>query len=332
MQSTVECLLFYWSLRIEGLSIKILITGASGFVGANLVSRLEHHELVLVLREKIQTANKVFIHDLSYSCDFSKALEGVDTVIHAAALVNHGDKRSTPTYEEYLAVNANSTEALARDAVTAGVKDFIFLSTVKVNGERTKKDLPFHRDSPLRPTDAYSQSKAEAERRLMKLAGEGDMRISIIRPPLIYGLGVGANFANLLKFSKIIKIFPNNGKLGKRSLVSIWNLCELIEVLIRRKPDSSGVYMVSDGSDCNTYELLGFMARAQHARMFGVFVPIWALKFGLMAIGKSEYFDKMFGFLQVDISHTKHAVGWSPGHNTAQGINALMNHADDRDS
>ena len=311
------------------IKIKILITGASGFIGEMLVRELSEHELVLMQRNgrrQDKGKNKIFIHDLSKECSFAEAMEGVDAVIHAAALVHQLDKSSEPCYEQYVTVNVNATEALARAAISAGVKHFIFFSTIKVLGEVSRAGSPLRWNSPFRPSNAYSVSKMEAERCLGRLSSTSNMRVSIIRPPLVYGPGVKANFRRLLNLSRQTPLFPYNENFGRRSMVSVWNLVDFVRTLIVRQPNSSDVYMISDDSDCNAYELLRFMADAQNSKLYGLKIPLWALNFAFSVIGKSDYFQKIFGELRVDMTHTSVITGWKPIHKTEDGINVLLNH------
>ena len=259
-------------------------------------------------------------------------MEGVDAVVHVAALVHQLDKSSEPCYEQYVAVNVDSTESLARAAISAGVKHFIFFSTIKVHGEASRADSPLRWDSPFKPSDAYSASKMDAELCLGRLASTSSMRLSIIRPPLVYGPGVKANFRRFLNLAKKTPVFPCNENFGRRSMVSVWNLIDFVRTLIARQPNSSDVFMISDDSDRNAYELLRFMALAQNSKLYGLRIPVWALSFLFSVIGKSGYFQKIFGELRVDITHTSSVTGWKPIHTTEEGIKAFLNHEASGDS
>lgn len=306
-----------------------MITGATGLVGRGLCDELSsRHRLKLAVRNPDIYAEASFVKlDLLCEADYLPSLQGVDVVIHTAALVHRMNKLDARTRHQYFHVNAHSTEAFARAASESGVKHFIFLSTIKVLGEGIGAAEPLNWDDPICPQGPYAESKAEAERLLMQIAAATQMSVSIIRPPLVYGPGVKANFASLMQLSKVLPAFPYDSNSGRRSLVSIWNLCDLINTLICHQPKNSSVYHVSDGSDCSTFELLQFMATAHKRKIIGLPIPLFIIRFILMMLGQRSIFYKVFGGLQVDIEHTKSAVNWSPLHDTKDGINKLVSMA-----
>ena len=263
---------------------------------------------------------------LNLACteNLHELFDGVDTVVHTAALVHQMNPVQAPSRNEYFEINAAATIRLAEAAGEMGVKHFIFISSIKVNGEGGLVHTPYKHDDPVAPQGDYAQSKAEAERLLMNFAKHSDLMISIIRPPLVYGPGVKANFASLMQLSKFLPAFPSHSTAGRRSLVSIWNLCDLIKTLINIKPKNSDIYLVSDGSDCCTYELLQFMSIARGRKIIGVPLPISIINFVLTMLGKSATYHKIFGSLQVDIEHTTSALNWRPIHNTKDGIDRLV--------
>ena len=183
---------------------------------------------------------------------------------------------------------------------------------------------PYKHNDPMEPEGDYAESKAEAERLLMELAERTELTVSIIRPPLVYGPGVKANFAALMKLSKFLPVFPAGLESGRRSLVSIWNLCDLIKTLINFEPKKSAVYLVSDDSDCCTYELLQFMAIGHKRNIVGLPIPLLLLRVALTLIGKRATYLKVFGSLQVNIEHTKSTLNWRPLHDTKEGISKLV--------
>lgn len=306
-----------------------MITGAKGLVGRGLYAELSSlHSLKLAVRNPDICTETSFVKlDLLCEADYLPALQGVDVVIHTAALVHRMNKLDAPTRQQYFHVNAYSTEAFARVASELGVKHFIFLSTIKVLGEGTDSAEPLNWDDPICPQGPYAESKAEAEKLLMQIAMTTKMSVSIIRPPLVYGPGVKANFASLMQLSKVLPAFPCDSNSGRRSLVSIWNLCDLINRLICHQPKNSSVYHVSDGSDCSTFELLQFMATAHKRKIIGLPIPLLVIRSILMALGQRSIFYKVFGGLQVNIEHTKSAVNWWPLHDTKDGINRLASMA-----
>ena len=310
---------------MRGTAIRILITGAKGFIGRSLVDVIkDEHDLRLTTRSAMNSEPEMVHLDLSCTEDLSNLLKGVDVVIHTAALVHQMNSLQGPSRTEYFGINAKATIRLAEAASEMGVKHFIFISSIKVNGEGGLAHRPYKHDDPVEPEGDYAQSKAEAERLLMDLATRSDLTISIIRPPLVYGPGVKANFASLMQLSKVLPVFPCNSNAGRRSLVSIWNLCDLIKTLINYEPKNSDVYLVSDGSDCSTYELLKFISIAYKKKIIGLPMPLSAIRFVLILLGKGSIYHKVFGGLQVDIKHTSCALNWRPVHDTKNGVNRLV--------
>lgn len=305
--------------------MKILITGANGFVGRNLVETLKPmHDLRLAQRRVEAQPWETVKLDLSEPCDFSSALSGVDVVIHTAAVVHQMESSKAPSATTYYSVNTMATEQLAVAARNSGVKHFVFLSSIKVYGEGSSEGKIFTRDDALAPRSDYARSKSRAEAALLSLSQEGDMVVSIVRPPLIYGPGVKANFAELVALSKYLKIFPLPPRIGKRSLVSIWNLCDLIGTLVHKMPQKSDIYLVSDGSDCTVYELLQFIAASRNSFVVGLPTPACIIRFVLKILGRDSVYKKIFGELRLDIEHTKNILSWEPIHDTREGLKRLV--------
>lgn len=312
-------------MRLRRIVIKILITGATGFVGSGLTRVLEdNHDLKLAKRKVLNTDARSISFDLSDHDQFYSALEGCDVIIHTAALVHQMNVSQTPSRKEYFDINATATIRLAEVANELGVSHFIYLSSIKVNGEGGSTSSGYKFDDPLEPCGDYAESKAEAERLLLNLAARSDMIISIVRPPLIYGPGVKANFASLMKLSSVISFFTRDPRAGKRSMVSIWNLCDLLKFLVENQPDKSSPYLVSDGSDCSTHELLQYMAQAQNKKIIGLPIPLPFIRIVLTLFGRREIYNKVFGDLRVDIEHTKTSLNWQPLHSTKDGIQRLV--------
>lgn len=307
------------------VEISILITGASGFLGRTLADELkDDFDLMLTTRTDGNLKPGRVHLDLSNLENLSAMFDGVDTVVHTAALVHQMNAAQAPSREDYFSLNTSATVRLAEAASEMGVKHFIFISSVKVNGEGGLTHKPYKHSDPVEPEGDYAESKAEAERLLMELAERTELTVSIIRPPLVYGPGVKANFAALMKLSKFLPVFPAGLESGRRSLVSIWNLCDLIKTLINFEPKKSAVYLVSDDSDCCTYELLQFMAIGHKRNIVGLPIPLSLLRVALALIGKRATYLKVFGSLQVNIEHTKSTLNWQPLHDTKEGISKLV--------
>lgn len=326
MKVVIQVFFCNWTGNYEGREINVLITGATGLVGRGLCAELgSRHSLTLSARRPdVSTEGQVVKLDLLCEADYRPALQGIDVVIHTAALVHRMNQRDAPTRHQYFQVNAHSTEAFARAASESGVKHFIFLSTIKVLGESTSLAKPLTWDHPMRPDGPYAESKAEAERLLMRIANSTEMSVTIIRPPLVYGPGVKANFESLMQLSKVLPAFPYDPTAGRRSLVSIWNLCDFIKKLVDHEPKNFAVYHVSDGSDCSTFELLQFMSVANKRRLKRLPIPVFIIRLMLILIGKRSLYLKIFGGLQVDIEYTTVTLNWRPQHNTKDGINRLI--------
>ena len=208
-------------------------------------------------------------------------------------------------------MNVDATLNLARAAKKSKVLKFIFISSVKVNGEETY-DLPFTSSDRAAPQDFYGISKAEAEKELLELHEPGIFEVVIIRPPLVYGPGVKANFEKLYHFAKIGIPLPFGLVKNKRSLVSVFNLVDLIVVTLTHPKAAGEIFMVSDDHDLSLRELIELMAKTQGKRAHLINVPVKLMKMAARVVGKKSYADRLFGNLQVDIEKTKQLLGWKP--------------------
>lgn len=299
----------------------ILLTGATGFVGKAVASRVKTKELRLLGRRDPRFAEAIFCQaELSPLSDYKTYLEKVDVVIHAAARVHVMADTATDPLDEYRAVNTAGTLNLAKQAAAAGVKRFIFVSSVKVNGEATSENQTFRYDDTTQPEDPYGISKAEAESGLKQIAAETGMEVVIIRPPLVYGPGVKANFAAMLKLNKKNLPLPLGAIYNKRSLVALDNLVDLIVTCIDYPKAANQTFLVSDDQDVSTTELLEMMTRAAGKKPRLLPVPVSLLKLAGKLTGKQAVIDRLCGNLQVDISHTKDTLSWKPPITMEEGI------------
>jgi len=310
--------------------VKVLVTGASGFLGYQLSSALiaKYYSVTAAARciEKTHCdANTFQIVELSGKTDWSRALVDVDTVIHCAARVHVMNDLSEDPLAESREVNTFGTLNLARQAAQAGVKRFIFISSIKVNGESTRKGCSFSENNHPAPQDPYGISKYEAEQGLLKIAQDTGLEVVIIRPPLVYGPGVKANFLSMMKWvSKGIPL-PLGAIVNKRSFIALDNLVDLICVCVEHPKAKNQLFLASDGHDVSTTELLQAMAKALGRSSRLVPVPMNLLKLGASLIGNPDIAQRLCGSLQVDISKAQVLLGWVPPVTMEQGLQKVAN-------
>ncbi|EHZ7120544.1 SDR family oxidoreductase [Vibrio vulnificus] len=301
---------------------QVLVTGYTGFVGRHLLSTFENLQNINLLGRSQPTKCSQFLKaSIDSSSDYSVVLDKVSTVIHIAARVHVMNDESDDPLEEFRAVNTAGTMNLARQAAEAGVKRFIFVSSIKVNGESTTGKQAFTAQDTPSPEDPYGVSKAEAEEQLIALGEETGLEIVIIRPPLVYGEGVKANFASLMNLvSKGIPLPFGCLTQNKRSLVSVDNLVDLIVTCIDHPKAANQVFLVSDDHDVSTSEMVRQMALALVKRTWQLPVPVWCYNLAGKLFNKSDVVDRLTGSLQVDITHTKETLGWTPPQSLQEGF------------
>lgn len=301
----------------------ILITGASGFVGRCLCKRLSDIDVHVcsVGRGKFQvpSASSFTIDGIDTNTDWGDALDNVDVVVHCAARVHIMNDSSADPLAEFREVNTYGTLNLARQAANAGVKRLIFLSSIKVNGEFTA-ERPFVSGDKNVPLDPYGLSKYEAEQGLLKIGQETGLEVVIIRPPLVYGPDVKANFLSLLRWVHKGVPLPLGSIKNKRSFVALDNLVDLICVCIDHPNASGQIFLVSDDHDLSTTELLQGMAKALGNPSRLIPVPMFVLNSGARILGKADIAQRLFSSLQVDISKTKELLDWKPPITVEQGL------------
>ncbi|MDA0149404.1 UDP-glucose 4-epimerase family protein [Vibrio sp. LaRot3] len=304
--------------------MKVLLTGATGFVGSHLMRFLEKQSYTVSTLGRTLVAESAFHYNVSSingKESYIEALLEQEVVVHCAARAHVMKDNSLDPKNEYRETNVLGTLNLARQAAQCGVRRFVFVSSIKVNGENTKNGNPFTCKSPLNPNDAYSESKAEAEGKLLELAAETGLEVVIIRPTLVYGPGAKANFASLMNLvSKGIPLPFGCIKDNRRSLVSITNLVNLIITCIEHPKATNQVFLVSDDYDLSTYEIIRQMSAALGKPNWQLSVPVWCYQFLGKIFGKSDLVNRLVGSLQVDISHTKETLGWSPSQSIEDGF------------
>ncbi|MDD9196718.1 SDR family oxidoreductase [Aliivibrio sp. S3MY1] len=301
----------------------ILLTGGTGFVGEALLKALSDRSIKCLGRNKpLSIINSLFhLSDINASVDFTKALKNVNFIIHCAARVHVMDDESHNPLNSYREVNTAGTLNLARQAVEAGVKRFIFVSSIKVNGESTKLNASFKSTDIRQPEDFYGQSKSEAEEQLLELAEETGLEVVIIRPTLVYGPGVKANFASLMNLvSKGLPLPFGSITDNKRSLVSVHNLVDLIITCIDHPKAANQVFLVSDDHDVSTSKMVREMAKSLNKPQWQLPIPKWCFRLAGSVFGKQDVVDRLLGSLQVDITHTKETLGWKPPQTLQEGF------------
>ena len=296
----------------------VLVTGANGFVGRAVVIRCVSEKFQVraaVRREGTENppeVDVVRVADLSATTDWSNAVGGIDVVVHTAARVHVMRDLSADTLAEFRRVNVEGTMNLARQAAKAGVQRFIFMSSIKVNGERTVDGRPFRADDLPAPVDPYGISKYAAETALMELGRKTGIEIVIIRSVLVYGPGVKANMLSMMQWLHRGIPLPLGAMHNKRSLVALDNLVDLIVTCIRHPAAANEIILVSDGEDLSTTALLRRTAAALGKRVVLVPAPAWMLRLTARLARKEEIAQRLCDSLQVDIEKTKRLLGWVP--------------------
>lgn len=301
----------------------IALTGSTGFLGSSLLDTLANKEIRCFGRKKPPTISDSSFYqgEIKADTDFNVFVQDVEVLIHCAARVHIMNDKSLNPIGKFREVNTYGTLNLARQAADAGVKRFVFISSIKVNGEFTEIDNPFKPDDSFIPIDPYGLSKYEAEIGLHEIAKETSMEVVIIRPPLVYGPGVKANFSAMMKWINTGVPLPLGGiKENKRSLVSLDNLVDFISICLVHPNAANQTFLVSDGDDISTTQLLADMAIALDVP--NRLIPIPSKWFTVISnlIGKPAISQRLCGSLQVDISKTKELLNWHPPFSSAKSM------------
>jgi nucleoside-diphosphate-sugar epimerase len=304
---------------IEPQTRRILVTGASGFIGRAVLERLRDaggYDVRGAVRrddvEQVAGVDYQMVRSLDRDTDWSAALAGCEAVIHTAARVHVMREHATDPAAEFRRANVDGTLALVRQAVAAGVRRFVFVSSIKVNGEETEPGRPFAADDAPAPRDAYGRSKLEAEQGLRALLEEAGREWVIVRPALVYGPGVRANFATMLRWLRRGVPLPLAAVRNRRSLTGLTNLAALLECCAAHPAAANEVFLAADGEDLSTPELLRRLGDAMRTRtrLFAV-SPVALLAVAVLA-GQRDSARRLLGNLQVDGSKARRRLGWSP--------------------
>lgn len=297
---------------------RILITGSSGFVGRNLSAVLEdagYHTSQVVRTPRtgseLAMSRLYFTKNIDATTDWTDALTEVDVVVHLAAKVHVMDGAEANDLASFRETNVSGTQNLAVQAADSSVKRFIFLSSIKVNGEETGA-IPFRADQPPNPQGTYSQSKFEAEQVLRDIEGSSGMEVVIIRPPLVYGPGVKGNMRRLASGVRRGLPLPLGALRNNRDLVSVYNLCDLIRVCCSHPTAGGKTLLVCDGESISTVELIRYISKGlgRKARLFPV--PVWLLRLAAGLLGQADKVDRLAGDLRIDSSPTRNTLQWKP--------------------
>lgn len=305
---------------------KILVTGANGFVGKHLCEMLTAigYEVTGAVRSNQispRPANyeQHVVGDICGEVDWGPSLHNVDIVVHLAARVHIMNDRDADPLAAFRRVNVYGTEQLLRHDLMQNVSRFVYISTVKVHGEKSGKE-PLQASDAIAPTDPYARSKFEAEQLVEEIAAEVGFETAIIRPPLVYGPGVGGNFVRLMRMVDKGYPLPFARVRNSRSLVSVGNLCDLIRECVTNSSAAGERFLVSDNSDISTPDLVRLMAAAlkRQTRLFPI--PVLVLKTAAMMVGRSAVASRLTESMQVNIQHTMNSLNWAPPVQMSEGI------------
>jgi nucleoside-diphosphate-sugar epimerase len=315
------------SARPEPRKLRILVTGASGFIGRAVLERLRgagSYDLRGTIRRadgaRVASVDYARVGDLDRETDWSQALAGCDAVIHTAARVHIMRDTSLDPLAEFRRVNVDGTLNLARQAIAKGVRRFVFVSSIKVNGEETAVGRPFNPGDIPSPSDNYGRSKLEAEEGLRALLEQAGGEWVIVRPTLVYGPGVRGNFLSMLHWLRRGVPLPLAAVRNCRSLTALDNLAALLECCAVHPAARNEVFLAADGEDLSTPELLRRLARlmGRPAPLFSV-SPAVLLAVAAMA-GRRDWMRRLLGNLQADPSKARERLGWSPPLTVDEGL------------
>jgi nucleoside-diphosphate-sugar epimerase len=308
----------------------VILTGATGFIGSAFLEAAQQRSMKIrsVFRSNEQAKrfgdaknSAVVVTGIEADTDWSEALVDVDVVVHCAARVHVMNDSISDPLAEFCKVNVAGTLNLAKQAALAGAKRFVFLSSIKVNGEETQPGGPYSAHDVPAPEDAYGISKAEAEAGLRLLSLETGMEVVIIRPPLVYGPGVKGNFSNLLRWVACGLPLPLGlATTNRRSLVGLDNLVDLILTCVDHPKAANQTLLVSDGDDLSTADLLRRIGKALNRPARLIPVPVSILIIASRLLGKSSIAQRLLGSLQVDISKTCTLLNWKPPVSVDEGL------------
>jgi nucleoside-diphosphate-sugar epimerase len=300
--------------------MRFAVTGSNGFIGSHLCEGLKkqgYETRSIQRRPKPQT---VTVSNIDGTTNWQSILNGIDIVIHCASRVHVMNEESPKSLSEYRKVNVEGTRNLAIQAASLGVKRIVYISSIKVNGDCTEPETSFNSPSPTNPKDAYGISKLEAEKALQKVSSETGLEVVIVRPPLVYGPGVGGNFLHLLKLIDSNVPLPFGSVKNRRSLIYVGNLVNFLIKCSMSKQSTGHTFLVSDPDPLSTPELMKKIAETMQSTIRLFSVPLWVLFSLARVTGQQATFSKICNSLVVDPSYSCELLGWEAPFNTIQGL------------
>ncbi|WP_160003271.1 NAD-dependent epimerase/dehydratase family protein [Rhizobium sp. 18055] len=301
-----------------------LITGANGFVGSGLQQTLQQHDLPFRAASRRAGDNLCAVGDIDANTDWSAALDGIDVVVHLAAVNQNVVEGSPAVLEAYRKVNVDGTMNLARQAAAAGVRRFVLVSSIKANGEATSPGRPFAAADTPDPQTDYGTTKLEAEQRLHAWSRDSDMDVVVIRPPLVYGPGMRGSFDALVGLVRRGLPLPFGSIRNRRSMVYLENLTDLIVTTAIHPDAAGGTFIAGDGQSPSTPELLRLIAAAIGAPMRLLPFPPVLLEAAARLVGKQDLVYRLTRSLEVDISENKARLGWTPPFEMREGLSRTL--------
>ncbi|OWM30417.1 NAD-dependent epimerase/dehydratase family protein, partial [Vibrio parahaemolyticus] len=285
----------------------ILVTGATGFVGQNLTQLNQNFRCVIRAGEHHSFADSYTVSTIDASTDWSNCFEGVDAIIHLAGLAHN----KSYTDAEYRAVNTDGTLRLALKAAEAGVKRFVFVSSIGVNGTNSY-DSAFLPSDVADPHNSYAQSKHEAELGLWDISKQTGLEVVVVRPTLVYGPNAPGNFGMLTKLVNSIPFLPFGLANNRRDFISVGNLVDLLIVCAKHKNAPGNIFLASESNTISTRDFVNAIAAGQDRKVFQIPIPVSFMRLAGLVIGKSAMIEQLFGNLEVDSSNLKDILNWTP--------------------
>jgi len=306
----------------------ILITGATGFVGSKF-KNLERKDLAYVVRRpsclsSSEFKNSFSVNSIGANTSWDGAFDNITAIIHLAGLA-HNARYSE---EDYMEVNYHGTMKLAREASLAGVKRFVFVSSIGVNGFSTNS-TPFKSNSEVKPYNAYTRSKYSAETGLKAIANETGLEIVIVRPTLVYGLNAPGNFGLLNKLINLVPFLPFRLVRNRRCFIAVQNLVELLIICAEHSSAVGHIFLAADGDAISTRQLTDAIAKGSERPLLQLPIPVSAMKFISKLIGKTSMGTQLFGNLEVDVSSTRAILGWVPSYSMSKAMAELKGKKND---